>query len=152
MAGAPDQVLELGAELLDVADIRPHGAVVEGADGRARPAPGHVEDGVQVLFASLALHDAAADLVDPPRGFPTRRALAARFVGIEAGHHHEASGMDTVSSITMMPAEPIMEPLLLGPSTSMGMSISSGVRMAADEPPGTTALRARPPGMPPQWS
>ena len=58
--------------------------------------------------------------------------------------------MDTVSSITTMPAEPIMEPLLLGPSTSMGMSISSGVRMADEEPPGTTALSARPPRMPPQ--
>jgi hypothetical protein len=58
--------------------------------------------------------------------------------------------MDTVSSITMTPAEPIMEPLLLGPSASMGMSISSAVRMAAEEPPGTTPLSWRPPRMPPQ--
>src|SRR5712691_4595980 len=87
--GAPDQVLELGAELLDVADVGPDGAVVEGADGRARPALRDVQDGIQVLLPSLALHDAVADLVDPPRGFPTRRALAARFVSIETGHHHE---------------------------------------------------------------
>ena len=60
--------------------------------------------------------------------------------------------MQTVSSITMMPAEPIMEPLLLGPSTSIGTSISSGVRMAAEEPPGITALSGRPSRMPPPWS
>src|SRR5207248_8432484 len=51
-----------------------------------------------------------------------------------------ASGIETLSSMTMTPAEPIIEPTFLSPSTSIGTSISSAVRMAAEPPPGTTAL------------
>src|SRR5438094_866832 len=46
-----------------------------------------------------------------------------------------ASGMDTVSSITMTPAEPAMVPAFRRPSTSSVTSISSARRMAADEAP-----------------
>ena len=93
---------------------------------RPRPALRDVQDGVEILLASLALDDAPGHLVDPPGRLAARRALAAALVGVEARDDMSASGMDAVSSITMMPAEPIMEPLLLGPSTSIGMSISSG--------------------------
>jgi hypothetical protein len=64
----------------------------------------------------------------------------------------KASGMDTVSSITITPADPIMEPFFCNPSGSMVTSISSAVRTADDDPPGITALSRRPFGMPPQWS
>src|SRR4030095_726731 len=73
-----DERLELLAELLDVADVWADGAVVERTDRRARPAAGHVEDGVEVLLAALPLQDAVAHLVDPPGGPAARRALAAR--------------------------------------------------------------------------
>src|SRR6266545_7757434 len=92
MGAAPDQLLELVPELLDVADIRADGAIVEGADGRSRAAPGDIQDGVEILLAPLALDDAVGDLVDPPGGFPARRALAARLVGVEARHHHQRVG------------------------------------------------------------
>src|SRR6266540_845382 len=87
-----DQVLELRAELLDVADVWPDGSVVEGADGRPRAALRDVEDGVQVFLATLALDDAAGHLVDPPGGLAARRALAAALVGIEARDDHERLG------------------------------------------------------------
>src|SRR5574341_1110145 len=75
---APDKRFELLAEFLDVADVGADGAVVEGADRRAGPALGHVQDRVQVFLPALALHDPVGDLVDPARGLPTGRALAAR--------------------------------------------------------------------------
>src|SRR6266508_836753 len=86
---APDEGFELLTELLDVADIGADGAIVEGADRRAGPALGHVQDRVQVLLPPLALHDPAGDLVDPARGLPAGRALAARLVGVEAPHHQQ---------------------------------------------------------------
>src|SRR5437879_4775404 len=89
MDRVPDERLELGAEFLDVADVGPDGAVVEGTDGRAGAASGDVVNGVAVLFPSLGLHDAVADLVDSAGGLPAGRALAAGLVGVEAGHHHE---------------------------------------------------------------
>src|SRR5437899_7052071 len=88
----PDERLELVAELLHVADVGTDGAVVERADRGARPALGDVEDRVEILFASLALHDPARHLVDPPRGLAAWRALAARFVRVEPGHHHQRVG------------------------------------------------------------
>ena len=60
-----------------------------------------------------------------------------------------ASGIETVSSMTTTPAEPIMEPALRRPSTSMVTSISSALRMGAEEPPGTTALSRPLPATPP---
>ncbi len=42
-----------------------------------------------------------------------------------------------------------MEPTVLGPSTSMEMSISSAVRIAAEAPPGTTAFSLPLPVTPP---
>src|SRR5205823_12422639 len=63
-----------------------------------------------------------------------------------------ASGMDTLSSMTTTPAEPIMEPAALSPSTSMATSISSAVRMAAEPPPGTTAFSRPVPLTPPAVS
>src|SRR6266850_1282388 len=63
-----------------------------------------------------------------------------------------ASGMDTLPSMTMTPAEPIMEPATLSPSTSMATSISSAVRMAAEPPPGTTAFSRPVPLTPPAVS
>src|SRR2546425_10365431 len=60
-----------------------------------------------------------------------------------------ASGMDTLSSMTMTPAEPIMVPAALSPSTSMVTSISAAVRIAADPPPGTTAFSRPVPLTPP---
>src|SRR3990172_9098128 len=89
MRPAPDQRLELLAELLDVADVRPHGPIVEGADRGARPPLGHIEDGVEVFLAALALDDPVDHLVDPARGFPAGRALAARLMRVEARHDHE---------------------------------------------------------------
>src|SRR3989304_3936337 len=60
--------------------------------------------------------------------------------------------METVSSMTITPAEPAMVPASLRPSTSTVTSISSAVRRAAEEPPGTTALSLRPWGTPPACS
>jgi len=45
-----------------------------------------------------------------------------------------------------------MDPAFLSPSTSMVTSISSAVRIWAEEPPGTTALSRLPFGIPPAWS
>src|SRR5213594_4850072 len=87
-----DQRLELVAELLDIGDVWPDGSVVEGADRGAGAALGHVKDRVEVFLAAVTGQDALAHLVDPTGGFATRRALAARLVGIEAGHHHERLG------------------------------------------------------------
>src|SRR3990172_6786567 len=88
----PYQHFKLTAELLDVADVGPDRSVEEGADGGAGAPPGHVEDRVQVLFAPLSLPHPARHLVDPAGGLPARRALPARFVGVEAGHDHERLG------------------------------------------------------------
>src|SRR5215510_15329179 len=60
--------------------------------------------------------------------------------------------MDTLSSITITPAEPIIEPAFLRPSTSMATSISSAVRIAAEPPPGTTAFSRPVPVTPPARS
>jgi hypothetical protein len=60
--------------------------------------------------------------------------------------------MQTVSSITMMPAEPRNEPAFCTESMSIGTSISAGVKTGIDAPPGITPFSARPPGMPPAWS
>src|SRR5438094_5571996 len=116
MGRVPDELLELGAEFLDVADVGPDGAVVEGTDGRAGAASGDVENGVEVLFPSLALHDAVADLVDPAGGLPAGRALAAGLVGVEAAPTLSAAGVGNLSFMDVMPAEPNLGPLLLGPS------------------------------------
>src|SRR5258705_11197364 len=86
---ARDQGLELLAELLDVADVRADRAVVEGADGGAGPALGHVQDRVEVLLAALAGHDPVRHLVDPAGGLAAGRALTARLVRVEARHHHQ---------------------------------------------------------------
>ena len=56
--------------------------------------------------------------------------------------------MQVDSSITIVPAEPSIEPALATPSKSIGMSISSGRSTGVEEPPGTTALSLRPPAMP----
>src|SRR5215471_20178651 len=60
--------------------------------------------------------------------------------------------MDTLSSMTMTPAEPIMEPAFLSPSTSIVTSISLAARMAAEPPPGTTPLSRPVPLTPPAIS
>src|SRR6266566_463838 len=52
----------------------------------------------------------------------------------------------------MTPAEPIIVPAFLQPSTSIVTSISSAVRMAAEPPPGTTALSRPVPLTPPASS
>src|SRR5262245_39335243 len=91
-AAAPDESLEFLAELLDVADVWAHGAVVERADRGPGPALGDVQDRVEVLLAAFALHDPMGHLVDPSRRLAARRALSARLVGVEAGHHHERLG------------------------------------------------------------
>src|SRR5439155_676419 len=88
----PDQHFELVTELLDVGDVGSDGAVVERADGGAGAALGYVEDRVEILLAAMAGQDALAHLVDPARGLAARRALAARLVSVEAGHHHERLG------------------------------------------------------------
>ena len=61
-----------------------------------------------------------------------------------------AFGMSVVSSITMIAAEPSIDFAAATPSKSMGrFSISFAVRIAADAPPGMTALSFRPPFTPP---
>ena len=51
--------------------------------------------------------------------------------------------------MTMVPAEPSMEPALAMLSKSMGTSISSARRIGVEEPPGITALSLPPPLIPP---
>ena len=51
-----------------------------------------------------------------------------------------------------MPAEPSIEPAFIIASKLSGISISSGVSIGADAPPGMTAFNLRSPLMPPQWS
>src|SRR5215470_6848516 len=68
----PNQRLELVAEFLDVGDVRPNGAIVEGTDRSASAALGDIEDRVEILLAAVAGQDALTHLVDPARGFPTR--------------------------------------------------------------------------------
>ena len=63
-----------------------------------------------------------------------------------------ASGIETVSSKTMTPAEPAIVPALRRPSTSMTTSISCAARIGADEPPGTTPLSRPLPLTPPARS
>src|SRR5215470_10839737 len=63
-----------------------------------------------------------------------------------------ASGIDTLSSITITPAEPTIVPAFLRPSTSIVTSISSAVRIAAEPPPGTTPLSRPVPLTPPALS
>src|SRR5258708_13980507 len=86
---ARDQGLELLTEFLDVADVGADRAVVEGADGGAGAALGHVQDRIEVLLAALPVHDPVRHLVDPAGGLAAGRALAARLVRVEARHHHE---------------------------------------------------------------
>src|SRR5256885_12812256 len=54
--------------------------------------------------------------------------------------------------MTITPAEPIIVPAPRQPSTSITTSISSAVRMAAEPPPGTTALSRPGPLTPPARS
>src|SRR5262245_42090152 len=89
---APDQRLELVAELLDVADVGTDRAIVERADRRAGAALGHVEDRVEVFLARLAVDDAVGHLVDPARRLTARRALATGLVGVEARDDHQRLG------------------------------------------------------------
>src|SRR2546426_8567112 len=58
-ARAFNQRLELRAELLDVGDIGPDGAIVEGADRRAGAAARDVQDRVEVVLLPTPLHDPA---------------------------------------------------------------------------------------------
>ena len=51
--------------------------------------------------------------------------------------------------MTMVPAEPSMEPALARLSKSMATSISLAVSTGVDEPPGTTARSVWPSRMPP---
>src|SRR2546427_11011883 len=88
----PDQHFELVTELLDVGDVGSGGAVVDRSDGGAGGELGYVEDRVEILLAAMAGQDALAHLVDAARGLAARRALAARLVSVEAGHHHERLG------------------------------------------------------------
>src|SRR5262249_40718444 len=91
-AAAPDERLELVAELLDVADVGPDGAVVEGADRRAGRVLGAGQDVVESVFPPLPPNDGGATLVDPPGRRAAGGALPARPVGEEAAPHHERLG------------------------------------------------------------
>ena len=134
------------AELLDVADVRADGAVVEGAD-RACPRRAWRRRG---------------SCPGPPCGPCPRRSGAPscrssrcdsrqgvhwpqRLVGVEARHDHERLG-DATRSRPSRSRRPSRSwcPRCLSPSTSIVTSISSAVRIGAEEPPGTTALSRRP--------
>ena len=60
--------------------------------------------------------------------------------------------MQVVSSSTTTPPDPSIEPALATLSKSMPISISSDFNTGVLDPPGTTALSARPLGMPPPTS
>jgi hypothetical protein len=60
--------------------------------------------------------------------------------------------MQVVSSMTMMPAEPSMEPAFWTASKLAGMSSWSGSRIGTDDPPGMTAFNWWPSRMPPARS
>ena len=57
--------------------------------------------------------------------------------------------MQVVSSITMMAAEPSIDPAFATSSKLAGMSSWSGIRIGTDEPPGMTALSWWPSRTPP---
>ena len=57
--------------------------------------------------------------------------------------------MSTVSSSTMIAAEPSSDPACWMASKLAGMSIWSGSRIGTDEPPGITAFMVWPSRMPP---
>jgi hypothetical protein len=63
-----------------------------------------------------------------------------------------AHTMQVVSSITMMPAEPSIDPAFITSSKLAGMSSWSGSRIGTDEPPGMTAFSLRSSRMPPARS
>ena len=63
-----------------------------------------------------------------------------------------AHTMQTESSMTMMPADPRNDPAFCTESMSIGTSISLGVKIGIDAPPGMTPFRVRPFGMPPACS
>src|SRR6266545_3916675 len=86
-----DERLELGAEFFDVGDVGADGAVVEGADGGAAPAPGHVEDGVEIVLVPVAVDDAMDHLVDPPGRLAAGRAPPARSMSWRSVMDTEAS-------------------------------------------------------------
>ena len=56
--------------------------------------------------------------------------------------------MQTESSITMVPAEPSMDPPLAMESKSMATSISSAVSIGVEDPPGITQRSFRPSSSP----
>ena len=57
--------------------------------------------------------------------------------------------MQVVSSITMMAADPSIDPAFTRPSKLACASSWSGRMTGVDDPPGMTAFSARPPRMPP---
>ncbi len=60
-----------------------------------------------------------------------------------------AHTMHVVSSITIMAAEPSIDPALATPSKLAGASIADGSRTGVEDPPGMTAFSWRPPRTPP---
>ncbi len=62
------------------------------------------------------------------------------------------STMQLSSSMTIMPPEPIMEPIWVSESYSMGTSSRSVGMQPPEGPPVCTALNFLPPGMPPPIS
>src|SRR5436190_24378369 len=81
--GFVDVLLELAAELVDVAGHRDRGRLAERAEALAVDAVAHVEQQVELVLLRLAGFEAAQDLRHPARSLAARRALAARLVLVE---------------------------------------------------------------------
>src|SRR4029453_10530750 len=79
-AAAVEVLLELGAELVDVARHRHRRRVPERAEALAEDSVADVEEQVEVVLGRRPLLDRAQDLHHPARPLAARRALAAALV------------------------------------------------------------------------
>src|ERR1700723_258393 len=105
---------------------------------------------VDVFFYTAARMKPRQGFFQPVRAFAAWNAPAAAFMLVEL--HSAKSAMQVVSSRTTTPPDPSIEPVFATESKSMATSISSGNSTGVDDPPGTTAFKLRPLGIPPPTS
>src|SRR5690242_15938911 len=82
-AGLVDVLLELAAELVDVARDRDRGRLAERAEALAVDAVADVEQQIELVLLGVAGFEPAQDLRHPARSLAARRALAAGLVLVE---------------------------------------------------------------------
>ena len=144
--------LELVAELLQEAAHRHRGGVGQQRRSWCRSCPWpRCRASRCRSSAALPSLEARPAVLEPAGALAARRALAAGLVGVEVRDACAARApCQVVSSMTMMPAEPSIEPAF-GDRVEVHRARRSRrpCSTGTDEPPGITALSLRPVGMPP---